>query len=324
MEEKKTLNEPEIVINFKNVVDNYSAGNPQDASIKWVGLLPDQICKKLLTKGIIVSIFIIKGLLNSFEYKKRRYSKSQTAETVENRNLQFEKIASLKNKFLEQGLPILSIDTKNKEPIGNFDRKGHYFGKDKRKVNDHDFKTLAKGIVIPHGLYDVGQNRGYITLGTSKDTSEFVCDNIQWYWRNKLQWQYPDAECLLLLCDGGGSNNCNHYIVKEDLVKLAQRLQIKILVAHYPAYCSKWNPIEHKLFCHLHRAWDGAIFHNIQIVKELAMETSTKTGLEVEVRINDKKYETGRKYDENFKENISKFIIFDDQVPKWNYLITPN
>ena len=277
-----------------------------------------------MAKGIIVSLFVIKGLLNSFEFKKRRYSKSQSLGIAENRNAQFEKILVLRNEFMNRGLPVLSIDTKGKEPIGNFDRKQQYFGKDKRKVNDHDFKTLADGIVITQGIYDTCQNRGYITLGTNKDTSEFVCDNIEWYWRNKIQWQYQNADCMLLLCDGGGSNNCNHYIVKQDLYKLAKRLQMKILVAHYPCYCSKWNPIEHRLFCHVHRAWDGAIFHDIQIVKELTEETSTKTGLEVEVRINDKKYETGRKYDIDFKNNINEFIIFDDHIPKWNYLIIPN
>jgi hypothetical protein len=297
---------------------------PQDLTIKWVGLLPGQICKKLLQKGIIVSLFVIKGLLCSFNYKKRRYSKSQIVGNPENRNAQFEKISVLKKTFIINSFPVLSIDTKNKEPLGNFDRKERYFGKDKRKVNDHDFKTLASGIVIPHGIYDVAQNKGYITLGTSKDTSQFVCDNIEWWWLNKLQWQYPNADCLLLLCDGGGSNNCNHYIVKQDLVKLARRLNIKILVAHYPAYCSKWNPIEHKLFSQIHRAWEGSIFHNIQIVKDLTMQTSTKTGLEVDVRINNKKYETGRTYDKKFKSEIEKFITFDDEIPKWNYLINCN
>jgi len=285
---------------------------------------PGQICKRLILKGVIVSIFIVKGLLKQFDFKKRRYSKSIALGSPEYRNAQFEKISGLKTEFFKQQFPVLSIDTKNKEPLGNFDRKERYFGKDKRKVNDHDFKTLANGIVIPHGIYDVAQNRGYITLGTSKDTSEFVCDNIEWYWINHLQWQYQNADCILILCDGGGSNSCNHYIVKQDLVNLAKRLQIKILVAHYPAYCSKWNPIEHKLFSQLHRAWEGSIFHNIQIVKELAIQTTTKTGLEVEVRINDKKYETGRTYDKNFKENINKFITFDDEISKLNYLIVPN
>lgn len=275
-------------------------------------------------KGIEASRYIIRQLQSESGFKKRKYSKEQSLGCPEFRNAQFEKIAALKSSFLAQGLPVFSIDTKKKEPLGNFDRNEQYFGKDKRKVNDHDFLNFAKGIVIPHGLYDIADNMGYITLGTSKDTSQFVCENIAWYWQESIQWKYPNADTMLLLCDGGGSNSCNHYIVKQDFVNLAKALNMNILIAHYPAYCSKWNPIEHKLFCHLHRAYEGAIFHNIQIVKELTLETSTRTGLEVQVRINNQKYETGRKYSPEFKDNINDYILFDEQIPKWNYLIRPN
>lgn len=322
--EKKTLNNPELTAEVVGVIGDYEAGSPQDTQERWIGLHPGQIMKKCLEAGIEISRYIVKEFLGLLGYKKRRYSKEQLLGNAENRNAQFEKIAILKNTFLEQKLPVFSIDTKKKEPLGNFDRSEQYFGKDKRKVNDHDFQTHAKGIVIPHGIYDIGDNRGYVTLGTSKDTSGFVCDNLAWWWQNNLQWKYHHAGTMLLLCDGGGSNACNHYIVKQDLVKLAKALNMNILVAHYPAYCSKWNPIEHRLFCHLHRAYEGSIFHNIQIVKELSMQTSTKTGLEVHARINDKQYQTGRKYSYEFKENIEKYILFDDQIPKWNYLILNN
>lgn len=313
-----------MIRDFQEVISAYEAGLPNDDQVKWIGLHPGQIMRKLLEAGINLSLYLINSLLKTLRYRKRKYSKEQSIGTPENRNAQFEKIATLKTAFLEHNLPILSIDTKAKEPLGNFDRNERYFGKDKRKVNDHDFTSKASGIVIPHALYDVGDNKGYVTLGTSKDTSEFVCDNILWYWQNKLQWKYPDADTILILCDGGGSNSCSHYIVKQDFVKLARALNINILVAHYPAYCSKWNPIEHRLFCHLHRAYEGSIFHNIQIVKELTAQTSTKTGLKVDVRINSKEYKIGRKYDYDFKQNIDNYIQFDEQIPKWNYLIAKN
>jgi hypothetical protein len=124
---------------------------------------------------------------------------------------------------------------------------------------------------------------------------------------------------MLLLCDGGGSNNARHYIVKQYLYKLAQELNVNILMAHYPPYCSKWNPIEHCLFCHIHQAWEGTIFHNIQIIKESAEMTSTKTGLAVKVRVNKKEYLTKRKVDPNFKNNIQNFVTFDEKFPQWNY-----
>jgi hypothetical protein len=272
-------------------------------------------------RGCPISRYLATRLLAVFGLKKRRSSKNQCLGRRGDRDAQFEKIAVLKDAFITRGLPVLSIDTKKKELLGNFDRRESYYGTTSRQVNDHDFQSAADGVVVPHGIYDVAQNRGYITLGVSKDTSEFVCDNLLWYWQHELQWHYPQAESILLLCDGGGSNSCRHLIVKQDLVTLAHRLQLNILVAHYPAYCSKWNPIEHRLFCHLHRAWKGAIFHDIHTVKELALETSTKAGLRVSVRINPKEYVTGRKVAEEFKSRLNELMTFDDHIAQWNYLI---
>jgi hypothetical protein len=318
-EEKKILSEPELPKVFSQVVEDYTAGTPQSEHLKWVGLKPSEIRQKLAERNYEVSTYIVKQLLASEGYRKRSYLKSVSLDKVPNRNEQFEKIADLKQHFLDAGLPVLSIDTKKKELLGNFHRDGQYYDKQYRRVNDHDFRTHADGIVIPHGIYDLADNFGYLTLGSSKDTSAFVCDNIQHFWQSDLQWKYPDANWLLLLCDGGGSNNARHFIVKQDFYKLAQQLDINILVAHYPPYCSKWNPIEHKLFCHVHRAWQGCVFQNIQIVKELAEMTSTSKGLQVKVWINDKKYQTKRSVNPDFKNNINQFVNFDDDLPKWNY-----
>lgn len=266
-----------------------------------------------------MSPYIVQQLLNNAGLKRRSYLKDASAKEIPFRNEQFEKIAELKTAFLDAGLPVFSIDVKHKELLGNFFRDGKYYDFKHRKVYDHDFPSLASGIVIPHGIYDIADNFGYLTLGTSKDTSEFFCDNLEAYWRSDFQWKYPRADWMLLLCDGGGSNNSRHYIVKQDLYLLAQKLDMNIVVAHYPPYCSKWNPIEHRLFCHVHRAWDGTIFHNIQIVKERAEMTSTKTGLEVKVSINDKEYLTKRKVNPTFKENILDYVSFDENLPQWNY-----
>ena len=265
--EKKTPKNSETVEIFKSVIADYEAGLPTNSMVYWVGLYPSKICRKMQESGADASYYIVSKLLKDSGYRKRRYSKEQCFCNPEDRDAQFNKIATLKQVFSEAGLPVLSIDTKQKEMLGNFDRGESYYGKEKRKVLDHDFQSYSSGMVIPHGIYDCFENKGYITLGTSKDTSEFVCDNLMYYWQTELQWIYPDAESMLLLCDGGGSNACLHYIVKHDLCNLSKLLGMNILVAHYPAYCSKWNPIEHKLFSHLHRAWQGAIFHNIQIVK---------------------------------------------------------
>jgi Rhodopirellula transposase DDE domain len=274
-----------------------------------------------LLNGQKVSFHIIHNLYDEFGLGKRQYQKSTPLSVVENRNEQFEYIATLKQKYKDEGLPILSIDTKKKELLGNFHRKGTYYDKGVRKVFDHDFPSFSEGKVVPHGIYDVIENKGYLTLGISADTSEFVVDNLEYFWQNDLKAQYATATSVLILCDGGGSNSSRHYIVKEDLVGLAQVLELDIVIAHYPPYCSKWNPIEHRMFAHIHRAWEGELFQNLQIVKELAEKTSTKNGLNVKVNINQNQYLTKRKYQSKFKENIETHIDFDKTLPQWNYTI---
>ena len=175
--------------------------------------------------------------------------------------------------------------------------------------------------MIPHGLFDVRRNRGYISLGCSRDTSEFLCDNLRHHWNTSLKQQYAGATQMLLLMDGGGSNSCLHYIVKEDLQNLSSELGVSLTIAHYPAYCSKYNPIEHRLFCHIQRSWDGLCFQSYEQVQAQVEKTTTQTGLQVVAWCNDKIYQTARKYSEQFKQNMQ--IEFDALLPKWNYTIKP-
>lgn len=205
--------------------------------------------------------------------------------------------------------------------IGNLYRDGKLYTPETGLTFDHDFPSLADGVVIPYGLYDLKHNHGYVALGTSHDTSEFACDGLRQWWWNSGQGTYRDATSLLLLCDGGGSNSSRTYLFKAELEKVAQEIGIEIRVAHYPPYTSKYNPIEHRLFPHLTRACQGVIFRSVELVKELMSKATTKTGLEVEVSILDRVYETGRKVAANFKEHMR--VIFDDELPQWNYVIPP-
>ena len=268
-DEKKIHTNPGLTKVFAEVVEDFTAGDPERDHVKWVGLKPSHLQQKLAQRNYQVSFYIIGQLLEQAGLRKRSYLKSVCLDKVPRRDDQFNKIAALKARFLDAGLPVLSIDTKKKELLGNFHRTGHYYDCQPRNVNDHDFNSYANGQVVPHGIYDIAANFGYLTLGSSKDTSAFVCDNLMYFWGSDLQWKYPDADWMLLLCDGGGSNNARHYIVKQDFYGLAQALDINIVVAHYPPYCSKWNPIEHRLFCHLHRAWEGTVFHDMQTENNL-------------------------------------------------------
>lgn len=306
---------------FDGIVESHTAGLPQNEGVKWTHLTPKEISEQMCQKGHSVSEYVVKQLLKVRGFKTRSMLKVNELKDVEQRNEQFEKIALLRQTFLKQGQPVLSIDTKKKELLGLFKREGQVYTQEAIKTYDHDFSSFSEGQVVPHGIYDIADNKGYISLGTSKETSEFVCDNIGYYWKNDLQFKYESSHTILLLCDGGGANSCAHYIFKYDLVKLANELKMNILVAHYPAYCSKYNPIEHRLFSQISRTWRGKPLVNIEFVKELTSKTQTKTGLEVEVRINHRTYLTKRQVTQEFKDNIQKYCIFDDKIPQWNYLI---
>ncbi len=205
--------------------------------------------------------------------------------------------------------------------IGNFFRAGKLYTQAPLRVHDHDFPSLADGVVIPHGLYDVYRNIGYITLGTSHDTSEFACACIRSWWLDHGQHDYPLATAILLVCDSGGSNNARYHIFKQDLQQLADELGIKIRIAHYPPYTSKYNHIEHRLFPHLTRACQGVVFKSVELVKELMAAAKTKAGLKVFASILDKPFATKRKVAEAFK--ATHRIQFDDYLSRWNYTAIP-
>src|SRR5208337_816656 len=171
------------------------------------------------------------------------------------------------------------------ELLGNFYRDGKIDTQETIETNDHDFGSAGAGVVIPHSLYDVGKNKGFIHLNTSHDTSELACDSLAAWWDQQGRADYPQAQKLLVLCDGGGSNSATMDLFKEDLQKLASRLGIEIRVAHYPPYCSKYNPIEHRLFPHLTRACRGVIFHTLETVRYYMAKAETTTGMRVKVSI---------------------------------------
>ena len=314
---------PEIDEQFLEVLKYDTAGDPMDETVRWTNLRPWEIAQRLAGRSEIkVSRTVVKKLLKKHNYRRRKALKKQTMKNVPNRNEQFENIARKIAEYEATGNPIMSMDTKKKEQLGNFYRDGHLYTLEQLLTFDHDFSSFAQGVVIPHGLYDLKQNIGYLNLGISKETSEFACDCIRKWWYNRGQYDYPQATSILILCDGGGSNSSRHYIFKQDLQLLVDELGIEIRIAHYPPYTSKYNPIEHRLFPHVTRACQGVIFTSIELVKELIEKTKTSTGLKVTVQIIDKVYALRRKVADDFKETMK--IVFDAYLPQWNYTAVPN
>lgn len=319
--EKKTETEPEIRNLLISLIESHKAGSPTDSGTYWVSLKPYTIAKIFEEQHQIkISNGLVKRQLKELGYGYRKQTKQLATGNYGKRDAQFKVICSL---VLAMSLesPVLSIDCKKKERLGNLYRNGKCFCTQAIKVFDHDYEHLSQGKVIPHGIYDIQANKGYISIGGSSETADFILDNLLWWWWEYGINQYPGAKNILLLCDAGGANSYRHHIFKDRMMKFAKQTGLSVIVCHYPPYCSKWNPIEHRLFSHVHRAMEGAVFADYKTIQHLIEQTSTKTGLSVVVRMNLKEYQTGLKID---KENMDKGrIIFHPEIPDLNYRIYP-
>ena len=287
----------------------------------WTDLTATDIAEEITQRGHPVSVHIVEQLLDEHDYRRRKAQKAVPLQGHKDRDEQFTPIARLTHEYLEGGLPVLSLDTKKRELLGNFYRPGALLTRQVVRTFDQDFPSFADGVVIPHGLYDERLNRGYVHLGTSHDTSEFACDCLLDWWQRFGQGQYPGARSLLRKCDGGGSTAANTYLFKAELQRVADQTGVEIRVAHYPPYCSKYNPIEHRLFCHLSRACQGVVFTGLALVKRLMEKTRTRTGLSVVVDVLDKVYHTGRKVADEVKKSLN--LVRDTLLPNLNYRILP-
>jgi len=312
---------PEWFDTLKLIIGPHTAGLPQDENVIWVSMTAPQIAREMAKEGCKVSEYLVRQMLERLGFRHRSFIKDLPMKDVKDRDAQFLNIADIREKASAIGLPIISIDTKKKELVGNFKRNGKVICKGRPKSLDHDFGTFSDGQIVPHGIYDLTKNVGYMTIGTSHDTSKFVCDNIERVWHEHLQAQYPGANTMVILCDGGGSNSSSHRIVKQDLMRLASRLDMNLLVMHYPPYCSKYNPIEHRLFSQITRSWSGAPLLSIEDAARRAAETTTSKGLTVYVDINTKTYDIQRPIDESYERERRRRIIPMDSLPKWNYLV---
>lgn len=313
--------QPQLLVNFLALLAEFTAGDPMREGVLWTNLSRCEIRRRLGEMGTPTSRRTVRKLLRKHGLGQRKARKKKSMGAHPDRNAQFENIARLKAAFLAAGNPVISIDTKKKELIGDFAREGHTHTQAAVETLDHDFPSAGQGKLIPHGIYDVARNEGTIHLNTSHDTSELCCDSIALWWQRQGRRHYPNAGQLLILCDGGGSNAANRHVFKEALQALAELLGLAIRIAHYPPYCSKHNPIEHRLFPHITRACQGIVFHTVDIAKQFMEKAKTSTGLKVTVDILAGTYETGKKCASDFLENMR--IVFDDFLPRWNYRALP-
>lgn len=301
------------------LIDRHKAGSPTNPDIYWIHLRPIEIAQMFFIETHQkVSNGLVKRVLRDKGFKYRKLSKNLATGEYAQRDAQFRIIFDLV-AIMSLDTPIISIDSKKKEQLGNLYRAGKLFSTGAINVFDHDYRHLAEGVVIPHGIFDILCNEGYISIGNSHETAPFIADNLLWWWDNFGIHRYPNARNILILCDAGGGNSYRHHAFKKAMLELAKEIGINIIVCHYPPYSSKWNPIEHRLFSHVQRAMQGVVFTDYNIVKELIAKTKTTTGLKVFVRLNLKDYPIGIKTDKS-EVDFSR-IQFNDKIPKLSYRI---
>lgn len=324
-DEKKEATIAELTDWILEYVEQNTAGSPTDERVKWTHLRNCDIALHLENSyQVEIETKCIKRILHAAGYRKRKPAKQLTTGKSPDRSEQFRVISFLLALFmLMENNPIISLDTKKKEVLGELTRNEQLLtkGKEAVQVLDHDYPQLGVGKAIPHGIYDVKLNEGYLSLGNSHETAEFIVDNLAWWWTNFGQYEYPKATRILILCDSGGANSHRHHLFKKLLQALAQKIGKKLVICHYPPYCSKYNPIERRLFSQVHQTIKATILTDLEQVKELMEKTATKTGLRVEVRINDKFYPL--KQPSLAEEIDRKRLLRHPTMPKLSYTILP-
>jgi hypothetical protein len=324
-DEKKEATRAELRSWILEYVEQNTAGSPTDETIKWTHLRTCDIARYLQKSyQEEVGTECIKRILYENGYRKRKPAKTLATGKSPHRSEQFRIIGFLLALFmLMEANPIISIDTKKKEVLGTLTRDEAVLtkGGEPISVYDHDYPYLGTGKAIPHGIYDLKLNEGYLSLGKSHETAEFVTDNLEWWWETVGKYEYPKATRILILCDSGGANGYRHHLFKKCLQKLARKIEKKLVIVHYPPYCSKYNPIERRLFAQVHRTIKEVILTDLEQVKRLMEKTATKTGLSVEVRINSKDYPL--KQPSKAEEVDEKRILRHPTLPKLSYTILP-
>jgi Rhodopirellula transposase DDE domain len=319
---KKESECPGLLDTLKNGIESATRGDPE-SSLRWVAKSLNNIARDLKEKGYTVSKTVIRRLLREMNYSLQANKKTIEGCKSPDRNAQFEHINEQSKKFMREQQPVVSIDTKKKELVGNFKNNGREYAPagEPREVNAHDFQSDALLKAVPFGIYDIVKNQGWINLGISNDTAMFAVESIRRWWNGLGKASYPNAEKLMITADCGGSNGYRVRLFKKELQKFANESGLKIFVCHFPPGTSKWNKIEHRLFSFISNNWRAHPLNDLVTIVNLIGNTRTDAGLKVCCEIDDNNYETGIKITK--KEVDALNIKRDEFHGEWNYSIWP-
>ena len=315
---------PKLLNDLDELIEPATRGDPENP-LRWSSKSTTKLAKALIDKGYKITQRTVYNLLEQQNYSMKSNRKSQEGKTDHpDRDAQFEFINQLAKEFQLNGNPVLSIDTKKKENLGNFKNNGKEWSAKgvHTEVLTHDFPNKSLGKVAPHGVYDINNNQGWVCIGISSDTAEFAVNSIKsWYNQMGKKLYKHGINRIMLTADCGGSNNYRSRLWKYELQKLANELQLEFNICHFPPGTSKWNKIEHRLFYYISTNWRGKPLVNLQTVVELIGNTTTQAGLKVKVVIDKNEYQTGQKIsNEDFATiNIERHAFHGE----WNYIIRP-
>ena len=323
---RKSLKEkhPEIPEMIERAVSDETFGNPENP-LTYTTKSTRKIKQILNEQGYEIGHNVVADILEEQGYSLQLNQKMlQIGEEHPDRNEQFEFISGKAKRFIESGEPVISIDAKKKENVGNFMNNGRSYSRSKNptKVLDHDFPIKELGKVTPYGVYDISRNEGFVNLGISKDTAEFAVESISRWWLTLGQNTYPNASKLYINCDGGGSNGCRNRLFKLKLQEFADQSNLEVHISHFPPGTSKWNKIEHRMFCYISSHWRGQPLISVEAVITLIGSTTTTAGLKIICVKDERTYDLGVKVSD---EDFAKInIIYDVTCPVWNYVISPH
>ena len=316
-------NQPLLLPELEKLIEPYTRGDPE-SPLRWTCKSVRNLSDELKKRGFKASHNLVAELLKEAGYSLQANQKSLEGSSHPDRNLQFEYINNKVIEFQNAGDPVISVDTKKKELVGQYKNNGKELRpkKSPEKVNVHDFMDKKLGKVAPYGIYDLSQNMGFVNLGTDADTSAFAVESIRRWWFSMGRSIYPNAKKLLITADSGGSNGYRRKLWKTELQKLSSEIGCLISVCHLPPGTSKWNKIEHRLFSYITQNWRGKPLVSHEVIVSLISSTTTKKGLVVQCEIDKNKYPKGIKVSD---QDLSKVNIeVDDFHGEWNYSISPN
>lgn len=320
---KITESDPKLLASLEHLVEPETRGDPE-SPLRWICKSTRTLAAQLTGKKHPVSHEKVAQLLRDQNYSLQSNRKTEEGADHPDRDAQFRHINAQVKRALATGIPVISVDTKKKELLGNYKNSGRQWLPAKKpvKVNGHDFPSLDIPRAYPYGVYDIARNRGFVNVGTDHDTGAFAVASIRGWWRNEGRSLYSEARALLVTADGGGSNGSRLRLWKLELQKFADETGLSISVCHFPPGTSKWNKVEHRLFSFISSNWRGEPLRDYETIVNLIARTTTAKGLQVICRLDRRKYPIGRKVtDEEFKQvNLKRNTFHGD----WNYIISPS